>query len=362
MKFTVSAQNLRDAIAAARPAVSPNAALPARTAVNLEAVKGRKNPVRVTAAGEEAVIVAGVAEARVTDPGAELLPPAPVARWLATLPGDLLLTVESTDTGVRFSPQDAAPYAFRTINATFPTDPVPKTNVASVNRLSQLLPEALGRVRKVVSRDLPMVHLLSRGGDLVIDAADRSRLTRVTLPGEGFGDFDFSANMRLSSMDRIAKVSPTALSWDTRALRACGDLVTVTERYLADQDFPNIEQVLSAEPRLELKVDADILLQALTRLSSVDPDAAVSITFDAECIIIGLHETAIGAGQEQVPAEGDPATDFTASVNLRFLTDAVAAHPGVDVIIKYSSPKSPLFFTSVTGTVDTTSVIMPLAL
>ena len=359
MKFTVSVQNLREAITAARPAVTPNATLPSRTAIYLEAVKGGKNPVRVTAAGEEAVIVAGVDEARVVTNGAAMLPPAPIGRWLGMLPGDRLLTVESTESAVRFTPEDAAPYSFHTLNGTFPTDPIPKAHVASL-KLDAPLQEALHRVRKIVPKDMPMVHMMTKEGALVIDAADRSRLTRVTLPGCGFGDF--SANMRLASMDRIAKIGPKALSWDTRAIRASGDTVTVTERYLADQEFPAVEGILNALPAQELKVDSDILLGALNRLSSVDPDAAASITFDAECIIIGLHEASVGAGQEQVPAEGDPSTDFTASVNLRYLTDAVAAHPGVDVTIRYSSPKSPLFFTSVTGTVDTTSVFMPLAM
>lgn len=357
MKFTVSVHDLRDAILNAMPAVTPNATLPARTAVNIEAVKGR-NPVRVTGAGDEAVIVAGVPNARVSVAGSAMLPPAPLSRWLGTLPPERLLTVETVDTGLRFSSEESAPYAFRTLTGTFPDDPVPKTNTASVR--FDLLPEALNRVRKLVPRDMPMVHIMSKEGALVVDAADRFRLTRVSLPGVGFGSF--SANLRLDSADRIAKANPKALNWDTRAVRAVGDTVSVTERFLADQQFPSVETILGASPDQELTVDGDIFLTALRRLSSVDPDAAVSITFDADCIVIGLHEASVGAGQEQVPASADPSTDFTASVNLRYLTDAVAAHPGVDITIGFTSPRDALFFKSATGTVDTTAVIMPLNL
>lgn len=357
MKFTVTAESLRNAINSARPAVSPNATLPARTAVNIEAVKG-KNPVRVTGSGEEATIVAGVPNARVTEPGSVLAPPTPLFRWLNTLSPEVILTVEKTDGGVRLSQEGAAPYAFRTLKDTFPADPVPKTNTASVD-LSRLH-DALARLRKIASQDPSMLHVAANGADLIIDAADQFRLARVTLPGAAFGEF--SANIRLSSAERIARVEPVTLNWDTRAIRALGDTVAVTERFLADQQFPAVETVLSRPTDQELTVDADVFLRSLHRLASVDPDAAVTLTFDADTIIAGLQEASVGAGQESIPSEAQPSTDFTTSVNLKFLTDAVAAHPGCDITLKFTSPKEPLFFCSVTGTVDTTSVIMPLNL
>lgn len=355
MRFTTTAGAFRDALATARHATPSTPALVAYSGVLL-VVKGQR--LSVIGSDGETTIAAQLTVSEASD-GQALLPPRPIASFLATVPADAGAVVDIDASGdVAVKVGDAAPYKFRPVTATFPMPPTTRGTPDPID-LSRLH-LALGAVRAAVARDNPGVQLVSGDAGLILHSTDNYRLSRAVLPEAGFGEF--SGLVALGVLDRVARHKITGISVDQRGstLRFAGEDVVISSRLLSTP-FPAVDTILSNPPADRVTVSASELHQSLVRLAAVAEGAPLRCKISTDGFTLSVSNIDLGSGTETVEVTGAPAVPFEFAVSATYLAEAVASHEAPRIDIAFSDPGSAVFVVS-TDPVEVTAVVMPVRL
>lgn len=359
MKFSTTASSLLSAVSLATKVIPTRSNLVAYTGVHLEVAAGR-----LTVSGSDGeTTVAATRKVSGTVAGSVLLPPRPVTRYLATLPADTAVTVESVaDTEVSVTAADGSPYGFKTIATTFPTPPSLRRDKKETD-LSGLA-EAVAAVGvsaiALTSGKDKVVQLVSDDEGIKLHSTDRYRLTRAVLPkGASFGTFD--GLMPLRVLELAASIEPTHVQVDGKgkAIVFCTADTTVTTRLISDP-FPTVDSVLGSVPHYTVQLPREQVLAALRRLSAIaEPGIPLVATLAGDELTLTMRSNNLGSGVEVIALAEQVGAEVAFGANLEFLEDALGSHRTVEVTLGWSAPLLPLFVTS-PSKVPVINVIMPV--
>ena len=332
--------------------------LPAYGGVHLEATRGR-----LTARGTngETTVTAVARVSNVTD-GTVLVPPGPVQKYLAALPEDTELVVASASrTQLEVTPAGGNGYKFTAMPDSFPTNPIPRRDKveADLSDLDDAVAAVAGCADSLGGSE-KVVQLVSDATGLKLHATDRFRVARASLPpAAGFGDFDGLLPVRVLTL--VAALDATHVQVDPRGRSMvfhAADAVVSTR--LAQDPFPVVDSVLSAEVPYTASLARATVLAALKRLSSVAPqNGTVTVDLSGDQLTLAVVNAAAGSGSEVVHLEGPASGDLSTAVNLEFLRSAFDTHTADVVTLGWVAALKPLFVTS-TDTVPITHAIMPV--
>lgn len=355
MRFTCTAGALRDAVSHARAATSTSAGLVAHSGVLLQVTD---TGVQVAGTDGETTVVASC-PADVQQPGRVLLPPRPLAAYLATVDPVRRITVwRDPGQDVRVGAEGNSPYRFRPMEATFPLPARPDADPVAVDWTQ--MPAALQLVRPAVSRDLG-VSLLGSGTALQVRATDSYRVHAATIPGAGFGDFQGS--VPVSVLDRAARAGITHVIVDPRGrtLRLLGDGVEVATRLISSV-FPAVDDLLAQSRHTPHRVafDVDELRACIAPLRAVGEDKPFVVSIDGDTATLAVDNVDLGGGAETVHLEEEATASVRFGINSGFLAEATA-HLRGRADVGYSGPQQALYL-SAQDPVRFTAVIMPVRL
>lgn len=352
MRFGTTVSAMKDALNAVRPVIPTNPSLLAYSGVHLEAEDDA-----LTVTGSDGDVTLSV-RVRVSDcsPGRILLPPKPLASYLASLSGGMRLDVSLESGDLVVTPAEKSGYRFRPMAATFPAAPAPGGDAREVD-FSQLS-AALTILKPAVPRDTLAVQLVSDETNLVLHATDTYRLTRVTLPNAGFGTY--TGVVPMTVLERAAKAGATEVVVDPKARMIAfrSPDVSVVARQLAIP-FPAVETVIAALPPDEVKFSPSELYGALERISSIAEQSAVTVELDGSSLNLAASTAEVGQGSEALTLATSAPAPFTVLVRAGFLQDTVTGVGDAPVSLRYSGPLQPLFI-STADPLDVLHVVMPV--
>jgi|MesohylFT_1024984.scaffolds.fasta_scaffold03123_2 DNA polymerase-3 subunit beta len=354
MRFKVSAGALRDALNQARHATPASPSMIAFGGV-LVLVDEVNSELSVTGSDGETTITA-TCKVSDTSSGQVLLPPKPVAAFLSTLDGKSSVTVETGADGDVLIGAGGEPYRFRPLAATFPTPTKSDDNPQEANLIR--LHDALSAVRHATSKESPGVQVVSTATSLVLHATDNYRLARAEISDGGFGEF--VGLLPLAVLDRVSRLSPNAVSWDSRTRTVVFHCpgVKISTRLMATA-FPAVETVLSSVPQVRANFDAPETLAALSRLAAVADQAPVAIRLSDTTMELRVFNADLGSGYERVELQDRVEVPVELHVRLSYLVDALASCGEKMAAFAYTGAHQPLFVLA-TDPVTTIQVVMPV--
>ena len=259
-----------------------------------------------------------------------------------------VVTVEGADDELRIS-SGRATFSVRTyVAADFPKVPAPAERSVSVP--APVLGDALRQVVRAASgdegvpiitgvllageadglrlvatdkyrlavRDLPGVHVLSEGQQVLVPARALAELQRVLPTGEGA-----EVTLRLGDHDATFELGAGQ-----------GSSARLTTR-LIPGSFPDYRQLLISDYRNRLIVGKEPLLEALKRVKLLvrDTITSVRIHLQPETITLTVATADVGTATEDVDAkyEGE---DLVVAFNPAYLIDGLEAIPGDEVLLQ----------------------------
>ena len=354
MKFKVAGMAFKEALNLARHATPSSPSMIAFGGVLL-VVDESNSELRITGSDGETTITSTCEISDVCG-GQVLLPPKPIFSYLSNMDSKSYLTVETSPDGDILIGDGMEPYRFRPLAATFPTPIISEEEPRKTN-LSKLQ-DALSAVRHATSKDSPSVQVISKGNSLILHTTDNYRLARAEIAGGGFGDF--TGILPLNVLDRVSRLNPNAVSWDSRTRTIvfhCPD-VKISTRLLASS-FPAVETVLSAVPQTQVMFDTSMILSALSRLAAVADQAPVSVRISESTMELKVSNADLGSGSEKVNLSSIVSVPVELHIKLSYLVDAIASTGGENATFAYLGAHQPLFVLSDEPNV-TIQVIMPI--
>jgi DNA polymerase-3 subunit beta len=344
MRFRCERDVLAESLSTAQRAVTNrNAALPVLAGVRLELTG---DTLRVTGTdldlfAQVQIEVVGAAD------GVAVVPARLAADIVRNLePG--VVNVEGADDELRISSGRAA-FSVRTyVAADFPKVPAPAERSVAVP--AAVLGDALRQVVRAASgdegvpiitgvllageasglrlvatdkyrlavRDLPGVHVLSEGQQVLVPARALAELQRLLPTGEGA-----EVTLRLGDHDATFELGS--------AEKASARLTT----RLIPGSFPDYRQLLISDYRNRLIVGKEPLLEALKRVKLLvrDTITSVRIHLQPDTISLTVATADVGTATEDVDAkyEGE---DLVVAFNPAYLIDGLEAIPGDEVLLQ----------------------------
>ena len=348
MRFRCERDVLAESLATAQRAVTNrNAALPVLAGVRLELIG---DALKVTGTdldlfAQVEVQVVGAAD------GVAVVPARLAADIVRSLEAGVV-NVEGGDDELRIS-SGRATFSVRTyVAADFPKVPAPAERSVAVpaavlgDALRQvvraassdegvpiitgvLLAGEAGGLRLVATdkyrlavRDLPGVHVLTEGQQVLVPARALAELQRLLPTGEGA-----QVTLRLGDHDATFELG----AGDDGPSRPSARLTT----RLIPGSFPDYRQLLIPDYRNRLIVGKEPLLEALKRVKLLvrDTITSVRIHLQPETISLTVATADVGTATEDVDAkyEGE---DLVVAFNPAYLIDGLEAIPGDEVLLQ----------------------------
>jgi len=337
LSFDTTVNELLDMVTKVSSLVPSNPSLSAHAGIHFVV---ENDILKLTSSDGEAALVLTRKVSSPTE-GSFLVLPRPVRTFLQRLDRKLKLHVEvNTDNDLLLTPEGFNTYSFRPLASTFP--PLVSLDSEPVSTDFSSLPDALALCRSTGGSS---VQLVSKGSSLVMNATDSFRLVSVEVPKAGFGDF--TGVLSTEMLEEVLKIEPSSVVVDSsgRLLQFKSVQAELTARLLA-VPFPPFETVTAARPEPITELDASLLSTALNRISAVAENAPVSVSFSESTMTVNVSSAEVGTGSEQVELSKSVPVEFTVRLRANFLHDAARALSPSRIQVAYSSPTSPVFFTS----------------
>lgn len=298
--------------------------------------------------------------------GILVVPPAPLDKWLQTLPSktDVTLAVDS-GTELTATPANAKAYTFRALAATFPVTIPAKPVVTPID--FSWLTAATGAVSRSAAaavageRGDEVVQLSTGDFGVRLYSTDKFRVTRVECP-EIAWPTSVKMLLHLKVLKTLAKLGVSGivdLKNDTTAGFAVKDGILTTR--VLDASFPPVESVMDAPTAHTVTIPVNLMKKALTRLACVASGSLpLVVSVDQDVLTLCMNSVDVGSGLEEIPLESsDVAVKF--GVNLSYLADAFAACPTDNVEFGWTSPTAPLRLHAPSSS-PVTVIVMPVNL
>ncbi len=355
---------LRRAVAAAGEVIphSSESALAAYTALLL-----RARPERLEVIGADGELAIGIhIPATVTTAGQQPLPYRAFQRWLDATSATQVAVTRETGGALLSDPDTGHQTRFHPPAVTVPDLTLPAQEPVAISGYG------LRRAARNVQRSVgtaDAVQLRSTDLELALVATDNHRLTRVVVPGSGFGRFEGllpTAGISLLEQHPLEAVGDTGdgALWfhgQDRVLRVP----------LVDRPFPlEAGELLdrAAPVRLELdRADAAVAVGELGAFAGEDPEELVPVRgrVEGRTVTFSVDQRGVGRASRQLTAgqadgvDSQPPLPF--AVSWRFLSDALEVHTADTVTLELQEGVKPVVLRS-GGQLPTTVVISPVLL
>lgn len=351
LEVTASAGALTDAVTTAQRTVIANPPLVAYTGVLITASRGR---LLVAGSDGETTVAARLA-APGCKPGKALVAPKPLVAWLSSHPRELQVTLRADGPDLTAEVPGRRPYRFRGLSAMFPDPHITRSGLAQAD-LSGLA-DAVSTVRHAADGT---VRFRSSPAGLWIEATDDYRAAAALLRGVDVGDL--LAVAPLAPVAEMGRQGIDAIGLDSRGreLRGASESAWVATR-LSSTVFPEVDQLVEGVPSSSVVVGTRELRTALTRLGAVADGAPARITIGSSQMTIEASNGDVGDGAEVVTVDGNGG-GFACAVAIRYLVEAVSAHPTEWVQLSWSGPERPLYLTSESPVGPRMAIVMPVKL
>ncbi len=352
MRLSCNQRELLESINAVMPATA-GPAFPALSNILFEAAG---DGLALTAYNTEIAVEKRI-PAAVAEPGQCMLPGKTIADVTRKLgPGDIEMESENGKVRMRWS---ASRFEFWSMDAgQFPKIPWETGNLKKVS--GSQFADAITRTLFAASKNeyqgiLAGVCFCAGGKVTDIVAIDGVRLAKAELPSLGIeGQKTVPVDALRAALRAFAKAEVIRLGFGERAMTIEGDNTRILARLLEGQ-FPQYQQIVPNPSKMRLTISRQELLDAVARISIVSEEGVRLTAQDEGLHIAAKSET--GQAEEHIDAtcEGEK---IALSMNHRFLSEAVTAATGENVILACDGPFTPVL---ITGDDPTwLSVVMPL--
>ncbi len=351
MRVQTSSSELAEALIRAGRATPNRASMLVYSAISLIA---GKDELLVMGSDGEITIQVKVG-AMVDEVGVVLVPGKPLLAWLGAVDDGELTLSDDGSGSLTVELAGQAPYSFRTIEGTFPK--APKVGGEPVRVNMEHLSGAISAIRSAVDRDHKAVQLVSRGGQLRINATDSYRLGQAIIEGAGFGEF--TGLVPLSFLDQIGPdVNEVVADGSGRVIEMRSREVTYTTRLISSVAFPAVDSVLSGKPPAKVVLPTSDIRRSLGRLSSVAGSDPVWCNLTEGELVIEVVGSQLGSGKEKVHITNGPKAAFSFGVNPTYLSEALSFKSD-SFTLAYTEPRAALFL-SFEGEFSVTIAVMPV--
>ncbi|MGB3491266.1 MAG: DNA polymerase III subunit beta [Elainellaceae cyanobacterium] len=176
----------------------------------------------------------------------------------------------------------------------------------------------------------------------------------VTVPGKALRELERMLQMHQSSKAIAVRFDQGQLiiEWDNQRL---------TSRLLEGQ-YPNYRQLIPRQFSRQMTVERRLLVGALERIAVLADQkngiVKLSLSNDAQEVVISVDAPDVGSGQESMPAQitGD---DLDVAFNVKYLLEGLKAFTTSDVQMQFNTATSPAIATPLGG-MKMTYLVMPV--
>jgi DNA polymerase-3 subunit beta len=139
-----------------------------------------------------------------------------------------------------------------------------------------------------------------------------------------------------------------------------GDQVIVTRKI--DGKFPNYQQVIPSDNKLQVKINRDIFQQALKRVALLADEKSKMVRFDIQSgnITLTTDTTELGEAREEI-AISYSGEDVSVGLNAKYVLDVLNVMDDEEVVLNLKDEKSSCLITS-NADKDYQSIVMPMRL
>jgi len=338
MKFTTTAGQLRYILNTARLATPTNPTLLNYSGNYFYVRDGILN---ITGADGETFFIAHCKVTDSTD-GSLLINTKNMLKLISALKSDdiVKLSLES-DNDMLSVLIDGKIYSFRTMVGNFPPAPFPVGESFDVD-ISKLK-EIISTVKKSANKENSYAELKIEDGKLQINTTDNYRLSHAIVENSNIRNIN--GVLSIAVLEKITKFDIKKLTLDTDGrtiLFSSPDVEIITR--LLNQKFPDITTFIKNIPSKVVKIERDVILQALTRLESlVDNDNTnLNVSIIDNEIKLLVNNADIGSGVEIINSL-EQKHNFSFNINLIFLKDAFESLDGKNVDIRFESEHKPIY-------------------
>jgi DNA polymerase-3 subunit beta len=139
-----------------------------------------------------------------------------------------------------------------------------------------------------------------------------------------------------------------------------GDQVIVSRKI--DGKFPNYQQVIPSDNKLQVKINRNIFQQALKRVALLADEKSKMVRFDIQSgnITLTTDTTELGEAREEI-AIAYSGEDVSVGLNAKYVLDVLNVMDDEEVVLNLKDEKSSCLITS-NADKDYQSIVMPMRL
>ena len=139
-----------------------------------------------------------------------------------------------------------------------------------------------------------------------------------------------------------------------------GDQVIVSRKI--DGKFPNYQQVIPSDNKIQVQVDRDVLQHALKRVALLADEKSKMVRFDIQAgnITLAADTTELGAAREEV-AVSYSGEEVSIGLNAKYVLDVLSVIDDEEIVLNLKDQNSSCLITS-TGDKEYQSIVMPMRL
>lgn len=353
MKFTISKNELSNALAVVLKGISSRSTLPVLSGIYIQASNDK---LKLQATDLQMSIQYEV-NALIEEEGQSVLPGKLFTEIVKNL-SDAAVFVETTDEGAIVT-CDASSFSIKTLDAEdFPGFPHVETTQEVSIPFSQFA-SMVKKVARVVSKDesrlvLTGVLVTVEGSLLKMVATDSYRLAISEADVPNITDQDFEAVIAGSFLQEVASLNRT--DEPIRLALAENQLVityqnTVFINRRIEGNFPNYKQLLPDGYTCQAKVEVNHLIAGVKRTSLMSQSSApvkLSISQDSQTIQLSAAAQDVGRAQETIQCECT-GEDTNIAFNYSYVLDGLQSVETDEVLLELQSSLKPGIFKSAAG-------------
>mgnify|MGYP003958431055 CR=1 FL=1 len=139
-----------------------------------------------------------------------------------------------------------------------------------------------------------------------------------------------------------------------------GDQVIVSRKI--DGKFPNYQQVIPSDNKLQVQINRDVFQHALKRVALLADEKSKMVRFDIQSgnIVLTTDTTELGEAREEI-AIAYSGEDVSVGLNAKYVLDVLSVIDDEEVVLNLKDEKSSCLITS-NGDKDYQSIVMPMRL
>jgi len=139
-----------------------------------------------------------------------------------------------------------------------------------------------------------------------------------------------------------------------------GDQVIVSRKI--DGKFPNYQQVIPSDNKLQVQINRDVFQHALKRVALLADEKSKMVRFDIQSgnIVLTTDTTELGEAREEISISYS-GEDVSVGLNAKYVLDVLSVIDDEEVVLNLKDEKSSCLITS-NGDKDYQSIVMPMRL